>query len=257
MRIVLLVALIFNLGVWPAYSQSSCRRITAPDEPTIHIDTSSNDYLIQVTLTDPIRPKFYADGRIKVKNNKSILSLAFLLKDAQGERSEVLRGKESLQKIIEILHSKKIRIDAFSALWNDSLEGYSGPSDNLVAFMRTYRQSILNSYGNLKLPDHIEEYMPPSLEDQIMEAAENAAWSTWTGQQMKKLGFAYIEEIEISANTAFKGADGFLGAIDVSVTWVKKKPEAGIRLKTHRGKGSKSSLPRFHWFIHNMSDLLD
>jgi len=255
MKSLLLFAFIFNLGMVSAHAQSSCHQIAALDAPIISIDNGNRETgeLIKVTLTDPNAPRFYAEGRVKVRKNLRVLTLALLMKDADGNRSQILRGKESLRRILEIISQKGIEIDAFSAMWNDHFLDYDGPSDNFMAFVKGYHQSIMKTSKSLRLPENIDHYLPAALEETLVQAAEKGAWSTWTGQQMKSLGFKYIQEVQIFESVGYPGADGSMGSIDVRVLWTKNKLTDDMHLNARRDKDLRSSMPRFHMMVHNLS----
>lgn len=257
MKVLYLLVLILSLGSFSGYSQTKCRHITAPDSPLINIEPKNEDHLIKVTLTDPVAPQFYAEGRVREVGGRNVLTLAFLMKNAEGERSEILKGKESLKKIIQIIEKKGIRIDAFSSMWNDHFRDYDGPSDNLMDFMRAYRDSFVKSTGSLSLPENIDYYISPGVEASLHQAAEVGAWSTWTGKQMKDLGFNYIEEVQIIETSGYRGADGSPNTIDIRAVWTKKKSQEGFYLNAVKDKGKKSTLPRFHLMIHSMSKYFD
>ena len=195
----------------------------------------------------------------KGSDGRNFLQMTFLTRDRDGKRSATLDPDLGLKSVLAEFKNHGIEPDGFISTWNDKFHETKVPSLLLVQFMKSYESALTKSLGSLKLSDQLMKTgrMTSEEESAITAAAEEAAWSTWTGRRMKNLGFCCIENIKIKNSRHYDGADGKAGAIDVRVVWAKKPPSHPLTFDHDDYYGGGSSLVRFHEMISNLPMLLE
>lgn len=213
----------------------------------------------EVLITDAV-PGFYGRGTVTNINGRNFLTLSIVTKKANSEeRPSVLRGKMIIPQIVAEFENRNILIDAVKSDWNDRLREFGNrPSDNYIQFLKAYEKA-LSVRGLFTLPHDVDSGLRGVIRISALEALAEAARNTWSGQQMKELGFNGIEAIIINNSIGEMGFDGKTdGSIQISVVWVRT-PVATENIKlidtqtiSHGRPFDGSSLPRLHQIISTL-----
>jgi hypothetical protein len=216
---------------------------------SVQVKFEKFDHAATVTL-ETGDPRFVTHGTIEHRPGHNWLHFTLLTRQKNGARGP-LSGRESLDRILHEFKERGYDYDMLQATWTTKLREYDGPSDNLMAFLKLYREAYLKLRPSLDLPKSINDNLPYDIQRDIIAAASEAARGTWTGKQMPGLGLHYIHSISISGNLRHAGADDEPGSIDVYVRWSKNKPAHPTRLEAYQTYGD-SSIPRFHELLRNL-----
>lgn len=209
--------------------------------------------LATVQFNDQDDKRFFAKGTVSKTNGRNWLELVFILKSKEDDRSKNLRGRETLQAILNEFESKGVKIDGLEATWSDNMRMYDGPSDNLIAFAHAYKNiflELMNLPRESELPA-IHEYADYKTLQTIAAASMKAAEATWTGSQAGVMGFSHIEAIDIIEEANRTGSDGYKGNITVRVYWSKSSAKKFSLIDS--GPRGRSAMPRFHIFMEYLS----
>lgn len=251
------ITLVLILCVQTVYAQVICHRLLAGQSkplsnPQVSVLLNGPEgRLISVTVTDPETPHLFAKALVIKDNNKNLMQWNFVLRTPNGQRSPILRGKESVRIIMNEIEKRGIRVDRFMSDWSDTFIGFENkPSDNMIEFMKSYKKSLLKMEGSLQQPASSNDYLSGEAFQKITHAAREAAWLTWTGQQMRELGFQHLESIRLYENLDQLGPDGKVGSIEVQAFWAKEAPKFAAPLIDINSKADGSALPRFHKLIN-------